>query len=67
MIKVSDQPKLLNELIEGLTQAIGGCSQLTHTMQDPRWMQMREMIELARERVMYEASFEARKIKMVVN
>lgn len=62
-ISIAEQPKLLNELIEGLTQAIGACSQLTHTMQDPRWMTMREMVELAREGATLTATFEARKIR----
>ena len=45
-LPVSAQPKLLNELIESLAQAAGGASQLVHHMRDPRWMGIRDIIEL---------------------
>lgn len=60
-VKISEQPKLLKELAEGLTQAAGACSQLTHALQDPLWMDFRETLEMTQERVMKVATFEARK------
>lgn len=56
-LKVSDQPRLLNELVQALSQAAGGASQLIHQMQDPRWMMIREAIELTQEGVLEVATF----------
>lgn len=64
-LDVSDQPKLLNELVESLGQAVGAASQIIHLHQDPRWMMVREALELAREGVMSVATFEARKVTIV--
>ena len=65
-IKVSDQPRMLNELAEALGQASGGCSQLIHQMNgDPRWMILRQAIDLSREGIMQLATFHASKITPV--
>lgn len=40
--------QILHELIDGLTQASGGASQLIHQHQDPRLMMVREAIELTK-------------------
>lgn len=56
---VSKQPALLNDLIESLGQAEGATSQLIHSLQDPRWMYIREAVELAREGVISLATFQA--------
>lgn len=56
-INVSEQPKILNELIAGLKQAAGGASQLIHQLDDPRWIMIREAIELTQEGVFQVASF----------
>lgn len=47
-----DQVRILKELAESLSQAIGGCSQLVHQLRDPRFMQIREALELTQEGVM---------------
>lgn len=64
-IKVSEQPRLLKELVDGLAQAGGGASQLIHTLSDPRWMIIRDAVELSKEGIMEIASFEARKISVI--
>lgn len=42
-------PQLLNELIESLGQASGAASQIIHQHQDPRWITVREALDLAKE------------------
>jgi len=64
-INVSEQPRILNELIEGLRQASGGCSQLTHALGDPRWMMIRECVDLTQEGVLSLATFAASKVSTV--
>lgn len=61
-IKISEQPRILNELAQALGQAIGGASQLIHLRYDPRWMIIREALELAKEGIMAKASFDAAKV-----
>lgn len=65
MIDVSSQPVLLNQLVEALNQAAGGASQLIHTMSDPRWMIIRDSIELTKEGVLEIATFAASKITTI--
>lgn len=60
-IDIADQPKLLKDLCDSLTQASGAASQLTHTMQDPRWMILREAIDLTKEMVIHQITFAASK------
>lgn len=62
---ISNQPILLKDISESLSQAIGGASQLTHAMQDPRWLVIRQSLELMQEGVMTLATFEAKKVTMV--
>lgn len=58
-IIVAQNPTLLRELMEGLTQAIGGCSQLVHQMGgDARFMVIREALELTKEGLMSMTSFD---------
>lgn len=58
-IFVAQNPTLLRELMEGLTQAIGGCSQLVHQMGgDARWLMIRDALELTKEGLMSMTSFE---------
>ena len=64
-IDVSSQPVLLNQLIESLNQSIGGCGQLVHAMQDPRWMLIRDMLELTKCAALEQATFAASKITAV--
>ncbi len=59
-INVSDQPMLLNQMVEALAQAAGGCSQLIHTQRDPRWMFIREMIECTQGAILEQATFAAK-------
>lgn len=59
-LKIHDQPRLLSELLEGITQAEGACSQLIHAMQDPRFMVMRHALELTKEGIIEVATFNAR-------
>jgi L-cysteine desulfidase len=60
-INIADQPKILKDLCDALTQASGAASQLTHTMQDPRWMMIRESIDLTKEGVINVITFQASK------
>ena len=62
---VTDQPILLNQLVESLGQAAGGASQLIHTIRDPRFIVIREAIELAKEGVLQLATFQARKVTYI--
>lgn len=64
-IKVSDQPVILNELLESLAQAAGGASQLIHTQRDPRWMFIREIIECTQGAILEQATFAARKVSVL--
>lgn len=64
-VNVSSQPLLLNQLIEALNQAAGGASQLIHGMQDPRWMVIRDSVELTKEGVLEIATFAAQKISTI--
>ncbi len=59
------QSRILNEMVDGITQAAGACSQLIHTMQDPRWMTIREMLELTKEGMVASATYAAKKINVV--
>lgn len=63
-ITQSEQPKILNTMIESLAQASGGCSQLVHARQDPRFINMRWMVDRARDACIQVAQFEAGKITM---
>lgn len=51
--------KLLNELIESLTQAAGATTQLLHAHQDPRWMIIREALELSKDGIAQVATIPA--------
>lgn len=43
------QPEVLTDLIFALSQASGAASQIIHALQDPRFIQIRDTIELTRE------------------
>lgn len=64
-IKASEQPKILNSMIEALAQASGGCAQMTHHRGDPRWIAMRQTIELVRDACISQATFQASKVTAV--
>lgn len=64
-IDISEQPVLLNQLVEALNQAAGGASQLIHAMQDPRWLMVRDMIELTKHGALDQATFAASKITAI--
>lgn len=59
-------PKLLNQAIEGLKQASGGCSQLIHTRHDPRWITLRQAIDLSIEGLTGLATIAANQITGIV-
>lgn len=40
-----NKSQLLTDILDGLTQANGGASQLMHSLRDPRWMMLREQID----------------------
>lgn len=61
-IKILEQPKILNTMIESLAQAAGGCSQLIHHNQDPRFLILRTAIDEMRDWCVSHATFQARKI-----
>lgn len=56
MTKEVSVTHLLVEMIEGLRQAEGACSQLIHSHQDFRWSIIRESIELTKEGVSHVAT-----------
>lgn len=58
-IAVSEQPKILNDMLEGLGQAIGACSQLIHFLQDPRFILLRDFLDLAHEGITEQATLYA--------
>lgn len=43
------QPVILKELVDAITQAEGACSQLIHALPDPRFMVVREALEIMKE------------------
>lgn len=58
-------PKLLNNIVDGLSQAIGASSQIVHMHQDPRWMAIRETLEIAKKGCTNYATFAATKTRIV--
>jgi hypothetical protein len=52
MTKERTQPEMLKEMVESLSQAEGAASQLIHMLQDPRFMVIRESLQLAKEGVL---------------
>lgn len=61
MSKKRNQPEMLNELIGGLTQAIGAAGQVVHQHQDPRFLEIRSSLELAKQGCIGLATFAATK------
>lgn len=59
-ISVADQPRLLNDLVASLNQASGAAGQIIHLHQDPRWMMIREALDIAKEGVMQVATVATR-------
>lgn len=57
---------LLKELIDGLTQASGAASILIHMQQNPRFIPLREALNLAKEGVIHKASMQVEKMAKAV-
>ncbi len=64
-IQISDQPTILNEMVQALAQASGGASQLIHSQRDPRWIFIREIIECTQGAILEQASFAAKKVSLI--
>lgn len=61
MINQPSQPKLMNELTDSLTQAIGASAHMLHHQQNPYWIVLREQLEFAKGRILGAATFAATK------
>ena len=55
-----ENAKFLREIIEGLDQAIGACSQFIHVFQDPRWNTIRNMLLTVKEGIMIASTVQVR-------
>lgn len=44
----TSETQLLSELMQGLTEASGSASQLIHLLQDPRFIPMRDTIDMVK-------------------
>lgn len=64
-MSIAEQPRLLNQLIESLGQASGAASQILHMHQDPRWMMIRDALDLAKEGTMSIATTAVKQITAV--
>lgn len=64
-VSIHEQPRMLNEILEGLKQASGAASQLIHQTQDARWFVIRDCLTLAQEGITEVATFQARQISTV--
>lgn len=42
------EPEMLIRFMEGLKQAAGSAGQLAHAQQNPRWLQVRQLLEAVR-------------------
>lgn len=58
-----EQLALLKEASEAINQAIGGCSQLGHTLQNPKFFMTRDLLEILREWLMANTEFQKRVIQ----
>lgn len=66
-MKKKPETRILNELVAGLTQAAGACSQFTHVLQDPRWMGVRHTIDMCKEYCVAKATIQAVKVRAKVS
>lgn len=57
------QQETLKELVEALGQAAGACSQLIHQQQNPKFILIRDAVELMKEGVLGLATFEVKKLR----
>jgi len=55
-----NQIQLLKDLAESLNQAIGGATQLAHAHRDPRFLMIRQSLELMQEGIMEVTKFNTR-------
>ena len=55
-----DQIRMLKELSESLNQAIGGATQLAHAIRNPRFIMVRQALELMQEGIMEHTKFQTR-------
>ncbi len=62
---IADQPRLLNDLIGALTQAAGASTQMLHHHKDPRWFQIRDGLEQAKDNVTKLATVAASRTTLV--
>ena len=59
---VKPRPALLmGDMIDGLTQATGACSQLIHLLQAPQFIFIREMLDGAKHATTMMATYEAKR------
>lgn len=61
-IQVQEHAKLLREMSEGITQAIGAATLMVHAHQNPQWFVPRQALELTKERLMHEIRFPTKKV-----
>jgi hypothetical protein len=55
-----DQVRMLKDLSEGLRQAIGGATQLSHALRAPQFIMIRQALELTQEAIMEVTKFKTR-------
>lgn len=54
------QIQMLKELSESLNQSIGGATQLAHAQRDPRFLMIRQALELMQEGIMEVTKFQTK-------
>ncbi len=64
-IDISNNTRLMREMIEGINQAAGGCSQLTHQLQAPQFILIRRILNATSEGILKEIKFPTRRIVRV--
>lgn len=48
MINSKNEAEILRDMMDGLTQASGSASQLIHLLQDPRFIPMRDVLDMVK-------------------
>lgn len=57
------QTEILREMVEGITQASGASSQLIHALHDPRFMTIRQALDLMKEGLLHTFSLDLNVVK----